>query len=457
MDYRFRTARRHRSDVLRAARRTTRRRIEWIVGQGVESLEPIALLSTACPTISGYVFVDENSATPALSNNGLFDPGETPIAGASVELLDSSNNPVATTTTDSTGAYSFGGTNPNSPTTPVTISQTITVGDPANPNLPTNYTGQAFAPALSLFDPSLGTLQSVQISSDVVYDSKITVTNLSQVSPATGIQASISGNYQIDGLGPTLTISGSPTKSGTGADLPGNGTTPGAPPSDTIDLTAEDKQDPVLTSAQDLAFFTAGSGQTSITPTMTATGSGTASATNGNGTVTQSTFASATLTITYTYIPAAECLIEPGTYSIVQTPEVIGYINGKESQQGTVLPPNGPPQTLSVTIPNTSTNSTDNDFAKLLPTPPRPNADHRLRPRPDIDADSDSCHLHPRHANTDADTLVTLRSAGGQCDHDRPAECDVTPEPLSGDAVGDHPVRCPSSADEAPGALQPAP
>ena len=372
MDHRFHTGRRHGSEGLSAARRTTRRRIEWIVGQVVESLEPLALLSTGCPTISGYVFVDENSANPALTNNGLFDPGETPITGASVELLNSSDNTVATTTTDSTGAYSFGGMNPNSPTTPVTITQTITVGDPANPNLPTNYTGQAFSPALSLFDPSLGTLQSVQVSSDVVYDSTITLTNLSEVSPATGVQASISGDYQVDGLGPTLTISGNPTKSGSGADLPGNRSTPGPPPSDTIDLTAEDKQDPVLTSAQDLAFFTAGSGQTSITPTMTATGSGTASASNGNGTVTQSTFAAATMTITYTYIPAAECLIEPGTYSIVQTPEVSGYINGKESQQGTVLAPNGPPQMLSVTIPDENTNSIDNDFAKLTPPPPPP-------------------------------------------------------------------------------------
>ena len=46
---------------------------------GVEGLEPIALLAMACPTISGYVFLDENPTNPALTNNGLFDPGESPI------------------------------------------------------------------------------------------------------------------------------------------------------------------------------------------------------------------------------------------------------------------------------------------------------------------------------------------------------------------------------------------
>jgi hypothetical protein len=68
-----------------------------------------------------------------------------------------------------------------------TSSQTITLGDPSAPNLPTNYTNQPFAPALQLFDPGLGTLQSVQVTSHVVYDSNIAVANLSQAAPATAM------------------------------------------------------------------------------------------------------------------------------------------------------------------------------------------------------------------------------------------------------------------------------
>jgi hypothetical protein len=345
--------------------------LSWRAGQMVEALEPRTLLSVTCPTISGFVFLDENSSDPALSNNGLFDPGEAPIASASVQLIGANQQVVATTSTDSTGAYSFGGMDPNAPpATPATISQTITLGNPASPNLATNFTNLSFAPALNLFDSSLGTLQSVQISSDVLYNSAITVANLSQGSPATGISANISGSYQINGLGPTLTIAGDPSKTGTGADLPPISGSGGAATSESIGLTATDDQSPALSSAQGLAFFTAQSGGATITPTMTALGSGVGSASNGNVRITQSTFAAATLTVTYTYLPEAPCLIEPGTYTIVQNPEVAGVINGKESQQGTVLAPNGPPQTLTVTIQNETTNSTNNDFAKLLaPTP----------------------------------------------------------------------------------------
>ena len=78
-------------------------------------------------------------------------------------------------------------------------------------------------------------------------------------------------------------------KTATGPDLPVWNGKPGQEPTDTINLSVEDKQNPVLTSPQELAFFTAQPGQTTISPQMTALGGGTASATNGNGQVTQST------------------------------------------------------------------------------------------------------------------------------------------------------------------------
>jgi hypothetical protein len=350
-------------------RRSPRRQSLWLAG---ERLEPIALLAMPCPTISGYVFLDENPTNAALTNNGLFDPGEAPIPGAQVQLFDSSKLLVATTTTDAAGGYSFGGMSTNTDT-PVTITQTVALGNPAQPNVPTNFTNQPFVPALQLFNANLGTLQSVQIQSDVAYNSSITITNQSQISPATGITAMLSGaSYQITGLGPSVTISGMPMKSATAPDLPPWNGKPGQQPSETVDLSVEDKQNLLETSAQELAFFTAQAGQTTTTPLMTGLGGGVASASNGNGSVTQSTFVSTLMTITYTYLPAATCLINPGQYTIVQNPTPPNLIDGKASENGVVFPNPGSPQMLNVTVTSTSDNLINNDFGKLTAANPVP-------------------------------------------------------------------------------------
>ena len=56
-------------------------------------------------TISGYVYEDD-------SDDGVRDPGEQPISGASVHLVDSSDNVVAQTRTDAEGFYQFLGVVP---------------------------------------------------------------------------------------------------------------------------------------------------------------------------------------------------------------------------------------------------------------------------------------------------------------------------------------------------------
>jgi serine-aspartate repeat-containing protein C/D/E len=56
-------------------------------------------------SIAGSVFVD-------LDDDGLFDANEDPIAGVTVELLDTSGNAVRSTQTDSAGNYSFTGLRP---------------------------------------------------------------------------------------------------------------------------------------------------------------------------------------------------------------------------------------------------------------------------------------------------------------------------------------------------------
>src|SRR5258708_3916445 len=139
------------SRLLRPRTRKSERRGRR-VRLAVEGLEPIALLAATCPTISGFVFLDEDPTNPALTNNGLFNTGEAPIANSQVELFDASNRLVATTTSDPLGAYSFGGTSSSVTGVPLTITQTISLGSPASPNIPTNFMNQPLSPALQLFN-----------------------------------------------------------------------------------------------------------------------------------------------------------------------------------------------------------------------------------------------------------------------------------------------------------------
>src|SRR5207253_2925537 len=97
---------------------------------------------------SGFVYNDAN-------NNGLFDPGETPLANSPIQLLDASNQVVASTVTDSNGFYTFN-TDPRVNTNPTTLTHTA-----AFPEQPTDWSATQSLPQ---FDPSLGTLTSVEIT-----------------------------------------------------------------------------------------------------------------------------------------------------------------------------------------------------------------------------------------------------------------------------------------------------
>src|SRR5688572_23186989 len=110
----------------------------------VESLEPRMLM--ACNVISGFVYDDAN-------NNGLFDPGESPIANSTIELRNASGVVVGRTTTDASGAYRFD-TDQTINTAPASITQTVSFAG-----------GDTFTltDVVNQFNPDLGTLTSVEI------------------------------------------------------------------------------------------------------------------------------------------------------------------------------------------------------------------------------------------------------------------------------------------------------
>ena len=58
--------------------------------------------------LGDYVFVDANK-------NGIQDGGDSPIPGVVVVLLNGANSPIASTTTNASGFYSFTGLTPGIP------------------------------------------------------------------------------------------------------------------------------------------------------------------------------------------------------------------------------------------------------------------------------------------------------------------------------------------------------
>jgi hypothetical protein len=177
--------------------------------------------------------------------------------------------------------------------TTVTLpEQTLSYG----PQL-TDFANEPLSPALSLFNPSLGTLLSVTVDYSAAIQSNITSQNESTSSGIPGgITATLSGSFQIDGLNEPIS---QPTKSDSETSAP----QPPAPTPPVVfpTITLADSSSSTYTDPASLAFFTATSGRTTLTPTMTATATATASATDGNLLTTTDTSASSTVTVSYSY------------------------------------------------------------------------------------------------------------------------------------------------------------
>ncbi len=315
----------------------------------VESLETVRLLS-GCPSISGFVYLDAN-------NDGLFESGETPIAGNPIELLNSSGVVVGQATTDATGAYSF--------MTDSTISQaTQTVTQTASvPSQPTNFTSDLTLPQ---FDSSLGTLTQVDVTVSGMMASDIKSENTSTSSPTT-ITATVSGLMTLTSPVSGLDISapGSAIAGTYDAATFGGGPITYSAPSghDFGTATAPFQQTASFkTSAGDDLSGFVGSGTFALTFAADATSGASG---GGNLQTEANSSVSANVAVTYYYTPT-NCL-SPGNYTIVQEQEPPGTLNGKDSSNGIVFPPNttGDPDKIPVTLG--TSNLPNNDFGQLLP------------------------------------------------------------------------------------------
>ena len=129
--------------------------------------------------ISGYAFHDVNGT-------GIYDASEPPIANSTIELLDSNNNLLATTTTDATGFYQFAN-NPSAP--PQQLQET------ENATFASTSTDSVRNANIQQFDPSLGTLESVDIYNNGTLSSHIQVEN--QDPEATTVTGTVSGTLSL--------------------------------------------------------------------------------------------------------------------------------------------------------------------------------------------------------------------------------------------------------------------
>jgi hypothetical protein len=300
-------------------------------------------LVPSCAVVSGYVFRDAN-------NNGLFDAGETPLAGAAIQLQNAAGVVIASAVTDATGAYAFSTDNTAS-TAPTTLTQTATV--------PTAATDWSATVSLPQFDPSLGTLTAVDIVNAGSFTSHIRVESL-DAAPST-ITATESGTLTLSGSGVTALqtsiAAGQPYSAAAFDGVLDFGGTSGH---DFGVQTANGSQSTTLSAASALALYT-GTGSVSFTEVAHATSGATGS---GNLITNINTTAGAQVSVVYHYIPN-NCL-KPGNYTIVLATQPAGYLPGKESSDGVVL--TAAPGTNAIPITLASSNLTHNDFAELAPS-----------------------------------------------------------------------------------------
>ena len=314
-------------------------------------MEPLEDRCVPSNTISGYVFQDTN-------NNGLMDIGELPVGNAGVQLLNSSNQVIATATTNSQGFYLF--TTENA-VTPVPTSETVTYTFPSTQ--PATVQG-----LIAQFDPNLGQLQSLTITQNGAITSDIQVENTSTTSSAT-ISAAMVGslNLSLTSTGQSINTLNLDQNAGTFNAGKFNGIVNFAGPAGTDfgPRTASGSVSTTLTGNAMTPFI--GTGQTNLTETAVVNTN--ANSTAGNTIVSVNSTATDTITISYNYIPSN--VIPPGQYTIQQSPQPAGYFPGFMSSNGKVLSNTPGNELISVTIPVTTPadtyNAPNNDFGELLP------------------------------------------------------------------------------------------
>jgi hypothetical protein len=261
--------------------------------------------------IGGIVYHDANA-------NGLFDSGEAGLPGSTLQLRDEAGGLIASTTSGADGRYQFTKRDNVAPGSGLTSYEAIFSDSP------TDLTRSA---TVSQFDPTLGTLLSVDIIAEGSITSQTVMENLGRHLASVKTEYNASLAYQVQGLTSSLRSDISRELAGTleafdgVADLQGASARDFGPVRMNGQFTTQTISDP----AQLAAFIGAGSLQVSQQASATSTSSG-----PGNLMSMVKTSAQGKVKVVYRYTPSNE--IGPGKYVIVQTPQPNGYLDGRETK-----------------------------------------------------------------------------------------------------------------------------
>jgi hypothetical protein len=306
----------------------------------VEPLEDRWLLST----IAGMVYHDANL-------NGIHDPGETPIAGNTIQLFDATGALVDTRVTDAQGRYAFT-LDPRLPTFAATKE--------VDANFETFKTDATKVQQVDQFDPSLGTLTAVEIINNGLLTSHIKLESLDGA-PST-VTGTVAGTLTLhmSGLDPIVTGASDAENAAVGA-FDGALDFAGASGHDFGDHSAVGSKSVVLDARDhDLSAFV-GTGKL----TLAEEGKATSSATGSGNLVSQiSSQAAAQVRIIYHYTTGNG--LAPGQYTLVQPQDPPGYVDGLDTPDN-IHPIPGSNTTDRIPVTLTPAGSPNNNFGEVKP------------------------------------------------------------------------------------------
>jgi hypothetical protein len=303
----------------------------------VESLEDRWLPST----ISGLVYFDAN-------NDGIHQSTEQGIPNNTIQLYDDSGNLLATTTTDSTGRYTFA-INP-------TVAPTAGTQEVDATFTPTQ-TNSTQSQSVAQFNPALGTLESVEIIYNGTLTSDLKVEN-NDLDSAT-VAGTVNGTLSVQGGGLTaVQATATNTNSATLSAFDGVEDFSGTSGRDFGSQSNSGSNDVTYNaSSNDLSAFV-GTGSVSLTQSAQATSAITGA---GNLMASVNSQASGQVRVIYHYESGAP--LQPGDYTVVQPSDPAGYVHGLETDDN-VSPIPGSDQTNSIAVQLTSSNSLNNNFGE---------------------------------------------------------------------------------------------
>ena len=298
-------------------------------------------------TIAGIVYND----LPLVGN---YVPGDTLYASNPISLLNQAGTTIASTTTDANGHYAFT-IDQTINTTPTTAEQDLAFSSP---------TDVTQSQQVNQFNPSLGTLTSVEIVQDAKITSDIKVDNLDAV--ASTVEGTIDGSVTLQAAG-VKPLTAAVTEADESATVNAGDGTMGFTGTAAHDFGPTDAkastQDIVLNAAStDLSSFI-GTGKATVSETGTAD-----VCVCGPGnllSLVQSTVSGETKII-YHYTPSNA--LTPGQYTVVQNQNPPGTVDATNTSNGVPVPPGTPADTIPVTLPPGG-DSLQNNFGEQTPAP----------------------------------------------------------------------------------------